>query len=142
MKLIDGTNLSLGRLGAKVAKYLLIGEEVVILNAERIAIAGRTDKIVERYWRRRQRKDRANPEHSAHLPRRPDFFVKTAIRGMLPFKRSRGREAFSRLRVYIGEPAQFKGLAREDLSHLSCAGVKRRYVDVGKVCERLGYKGV
>jgi len=143
MRLIDGKNLSLGRLGAKAAKYLLNGEEVVIVNAEKIAIAGRMDKIVEKYHERRTRKDKANPENSAHTPRRPDLFVKRAIRGMLPYKSTRGRKAFSRLRVYMGEPAQFKDAVREDLSSLICAGVKSRYADIEKICERLGYnKGV
>jgi large subunit ribosomal protein L13 len=140
MKLIDGTNLALGRLGAKVAKYILNGEEVVIINAEKVAIVGKTDKIVEKYWMRRQRKDKATPEHSAHTPRRPDLFVKKAIRGMLPFKKTRGRKAFDRLRVYMGEPAQFKDIVREDFSRMRCEGAKGRYVEVGKICERLGYK--
>jgi large subunit ribosomal protein L13 len=143
MKVIDGTNLVLGRLGAKAAKYLLSGEDVAVLNAEKIVIVGRTEKIVGKYWERRQRKDKANPENSAKTPRRPDFFVKRVIRGMLPFKKTRGRKAFRGLRVYVGEPAQFKDVVREDLSKMSCLNVKSRYVDVGKVCERLGYnKGV
>jgi large subunit ribosomal protein L13 len=143
MKVVDGTNLVMGRLGAKAAKHLLNGEDVVILNAEKIAIVGKTEQIVGKYWNRRQRKDKANPEHSAKTPRRPDLFVKRAIRGMLPFKKTRGRKAFDRLRVYIGEPAQFKDVVREDMSKISCLNIKSRYVDVGKVCERLGYnKGV
>ncbi|NYZ79571.1 50S ribosomal protein L13 [Candidatus Micrarchaeota archaeon] len=143
MKVIDGTNLVMGRMGAKTAKYLLNGEEVVILNAEKIAIVGRTEQIVGKYWNRRQRKDKAHPENSAKTPRRPDMFVKRVIRGMLPFKKTRGRKAYKGLRVYIGEPAEFKDKAREDLSRISCLNVKSRYIEVGKVCERLGYnKGV
>ena len=142
MKLIDGANLSLGRVGAKAAKYLLNGEEVVIVNAEKMAIAGSLDKIVGKYHERRTRKDKANPENSAKTPRRPDLFVKRVVRGMLPFKRGRGRSAFKRLRVYMGEPSNLKDAAREDLSNLSCT-VKSRYVSIGKICERLGYnKGV
>lgn len=143
MKVIDGNNLVMGRMGTTAAKYLLTGEDVVILNAEKVVIVGRTEQIVGKYWERRQRKDKANPENSAKTPRRPDLFVKKAIRGMLPFKKTRGREAFGRLRVYMGEPAEFKDKPKEDLSKMSCLNVKSRYVDVGKVCERLGYnKGV
>jgi large subunit ribosomal protein L13 len=143
MKVIDGNNLVMGRMGAKTAKYLLNGEEVVILNAEKIAIVGRTEQIVGKYWNRRQRKDKANPENSAKTPRRPDMFVKRVIRGMLPFKKARGKKAYKNLRVYVGEPAEFKDKAKEDLSRMSCLNVKSRYIEVGKVCERLGYnKGV
>lgn len=143
MRVIDGNNLVMGRMGAKAAKYLLNGEEVVILNAEKIAIVGRTEQIVGKYWNRRQRKDKANPENSAKTPRRPDMFVKRVIRGMLPFKKARGKKAYKSLRVYVGEPTEFKDKAREDLSRMSCLNVKSRYIEVGKVCERLGYnKGV
>ncbi|MEM3555370.1 MAG: 50S ribosomal protein L13 [Candidatus Micrarchaeia archaeon] len=140
MKVIDGTDLSLGRMGARVAKYLLKGEEVVILNAEKVAIAGSLNEIVRKYRKRMERKDKANPEHSAKTPRRPDLFVKRAIRGMLPFKSSRGRDAFKKLRVYIGEPEEFKGAERVNLSEASCRGVKGRYYSVKEVCERLGYR--
>lgn len=142
MKVIDGTDLLLGRMGTKVAKYLLSGEEVVILNAERIGVAGELEKVVEKYKRRRERKDKANPEHSAKTPRRPDLFVKRVIRGMLPFKSSRGREAFRRLKVYMGEPDNFKKAEKVDLSEISCKGVKGVYCSVGEVCRRLGYNKV
>jgi len=143
MKIIDGTNLVLGRLGARISKYLLSGEQVVVINAENVAIVGEADAVVERYWNRRQRKDKANPEHSMHWSRRPDLFVKRCIRGMLPYKRATGRKAYRLLRVYVGEPAQFKNAAKEDMSTINCTNVKSRYIHAGEVCERLGYnKGV
>ncbi|MCX6775488.1 MAG: 50S ribosomal protein L13 [Candidatus Micrarchaeota archaeon] len=143
MKIIDGTNLVLGRLGARISKYLLSGEQVVIINAEQVVIVGRTDMVVKRYWNRRQRKDKANPENSMHWSRRPDLFVKRCIRGMLPYKRATGRKAYKLLKAYMGEPAQFKNAAKEDMSDISCTNVKSRYIYIGKVCERLGYnKGV
>jgi len=143
MKIIDGTNLVLGRLGTKISKYLLSGEQVVIINAEQVVIVGRADMVVKRYWNRRQRKDKANPENSMHWSTRPDLFVKRCMRGMLPYKRATGRKAYKLLKAYMGEPEQFKNAAKEDMSKISCMNVKSRYIYVGKICERLGYnKGV
>ncbi len=37
-------------------------------------------------------------------PKRPDGIFKRTIRGMLPHKKQRGREAFESVRVYVGNP--------------------------------------
>lgn len=39
-----------------------------------------------------------------YFPRRPDHIVKRTIRGMLPYKRERGADAFRRVKVYVGVP--------------------------------------
>ena len=45
MKIIDGTNAVLGRLASYVAKKVLKGEEVIILNCEHILITGNKKSI-------------------------------------------------------------------------------------------------
>jgi len=138
--IIDGDNLILGRLGARVAKLLLTGEQVVIINAERIVISGDPKFVVQRYAKRRLMKDKADPEHSPKWPRRPDLLVKRVIRGMLPYgdKSSRGRNAFHRLRVYLGVPEDCKGVTMPDIS---VSSLQRGYTTVGKLCKQLGYHG-
>jgi len=110
MRVIDATDLVLGRLASIVAKELLRGEKVVILNAEKCVISGDKQNVLEKYRIRRERKSIVNPRrHGPHYPRRPDGIVRRAIRGMLPYKRDRGRKAFKRLRVYVGTPKEFEG---------------------------------
>jgi large subunit ribosomal protein L13 len=139
--IIDGDNLILGRLAAHVAKRLLIGERIVIINAEKIAISGDPRFVVQRYAKRRLMKDKADPEHSPKWPRRPDLLVKRVIRGMLPYgdKSSRGRNAFHRLRVYLGVPEEFKESTK--MPDISAAKLRHDYTTVSELCKQLGYSG-
>ncbi|MCD6263449.1 50S ribosomal protein L13, partial [Candidatus Bathyarchaeota archaeon] len=109
---IDAEGLILGRMASIVAKRLLNGERIIIVNAEDAVISGDRGQII------RERKRflevggaRKGPIHW----RRPDRIVRRTIRGMLPYRKARGREAFKRLRVYIGVPKELEGRERETL---------------------------
>ena len=104
--IIDASGQILGRLSSEVAKILLNGEEVTIINAEKSIITGRPDEIKERY---KQKWDRGDPLHGPYYPKTSDGIVKRSIRGMLPYKKPRGREALKKLRVHIGNPDNLKG---------------------------------
>ena len=47
MKVIDGTNAVLGRLASYAAKQALLGEEIVIVNCEKVIITGNRQNILE-----------------------------------------------------------------------------------------------
>ena len=110
---IDCDSQILGRLASHAAKLLLQGNRVTLLNAEKAAISGHVPNIVANYKQKVEFKDKANPEHSPYWSRRPDFLVKRIVRGMLPWKKAHGREAFRRLRVYVGIPAD---MAKKEFS--------------------------
>lgn len=101
MKIIDATDHVVGRLSSKVAKMLLEGEEVIIINAEKSVITGNRDSIFKDYLEKWQR---GSVRKGPHYPRMPDRILRRTVRGMLPFKTSHGREAYSRLKVFIGIP--------------------------------------
>ena len=106
MKIIDGTNAVLGRLASYSAKQALLGEEIVILNCEKVIITGNRQDIRETFEAKRRRigSGQKGPKHSrlAHL------IVKRAIRGMLSHRSGRGKEAFRRIKCYEGIPEEFK----------------------------------
>ena len=106
MKIIDGTNAVLGRLASYSAKQALLGEEIVILNCEKVIITGNRQDIRETFEAKRRRigSGQKGPKHSrlAHL------IVKRAIRGMLAHRSGRGKEAFGKIRCYEGVPEEFK----------------------------------
>ena len=81
-EVIDAENLVLGRMGTSVAKMLMQGRKVAIVNAEKAIITGNRSVIVARYNTRRNLQEKENPEHSPHWPRRPDLLVKRIIRGL------------------------------------------------------------
>jgi len=140
--IIDASNLILGRMASYVAKKLLNGYTVIVVNAEKAVISGNPKSIIDEYketvlskrtWKR--------PTKGHKKVKRPDLIVKRAIRGMLPYKKPRGREAYKRLRVYIGLPKECEG---EKLLTIPEASVSRlslgRYISVGELALNVGWR--
>lgn len=134
---IDANNAIVGRLSAYVAKKVLENESVVIVNAEKAVFSGSAKYVTDIYAARRQMTDKANPEHGAKWPRRPDFLLKRIIRGMLPKRNARKKAALTNLRVYMGTPPSVKDAkAFPDTAEQ----LARSYVSLEQVCEKLGWK--
>ena len=106
MKIIDGTGLVLGRLASKVAKEALKGEEISIVNSEKALIKGHKADILLQYNEIRTVGSKYN---GPFFPRQPNLIVRRTIRGMLPYKKENGRNAYGRIKVYIGVPKTFEG---------------------------------
>jgi large subunit ribosomal protein L13 len=100
---IDGDGAILGRVGSMAAKRLLKGEEVVIINAEKVIISGDRKVIVDKIidLRKKGGASLKGPKVSSL----PDMLLKRKIRGMLPWDRQKGRDAYKRLRCFVGEQA-------------------------------------
>lgn len=140
--IIDGTNAILGRLAAHAAKALLKNEEVAVVNAEKIIITGDAKGITGKYLKRRRI---GSPQHGPFFPTRPELIVRRTVRGMLPYKTSRGRDAMRKLRVYAGQPpgmqnAQSSAASNQRLLIGMAKEVRTDYITVGKLAERLGWK--
>jgi len=103
--IIDATDAILGRLAARVAKKLISGEQVIIVNAEKAVVSGTPRKICEKYLEKRKR---GSAHHGPFYPRYPDRIVWRTIRGMLPYKKPKGRAALKRLKVYTGQPQKYQ----------------------------------
>lgn len=138
MAVIDANNLILGRMASIVAQRLLNGEDINIINAEKAIISGRRDTTFERY---KKYVSRGSREFGPHFPRRPDHLVKRTIRGMIPHTKMTGREAFDRLKVYIGVPPE---LSKEQASTIEDASITRlstsNYTVIGELSKKLGSK--
>ena len=107
MKIIDGKNAVLGRLASYAAKESLKGEEIKIVNCEQIIITGSKKFIEKNFQGKRERV--GSGQKGPKISRTSEKIVKRAIRGMLPDHREgRGREAFKRIRCYVGVPLEFK----------------------------------
>ena len=85
MMIINGEGHILGRLASVVSKKLLDGEEVVVLNAEKIMLTGNKDWAYARYKQRVDRKSISNPRDlGPKYPRRPEDIFRRTVKGMLP----------------------------------------------------------
>jgi large subunit ribosomal protein L13 len=138
MTVIDANNLILGRMASNVAKRLLNGEEIKIINAEKAIVSGRKDTTFARYKRYVARGSR---EFGPRFPRRPDQLVARTIRGMIPHTKATGREAYNRLKVYIGVPPE---LSKEQVNTIEAASIMRlstsNYTVLGELSKNLGSK--
>ena len=107
MKVIDGKNAVMGRLASFAAKEALKGEEIKIVNCEQVIITGNKRDIEADIQKRREMI--GSGQKGPHISRTSEKIVKRAIRGMLPNHRlGRGKEAFQRIKCYVGIPSEFK----------------------------------
>ena len=136
--IIDAENLILGRMASFAAKKLLEGEDIVIVNAEKAVIIGNKDYIFRKYKQRRDRADIANPRKGPHFPRAPEGIVRRAVRGMLPYKREKGKKAFKKLQVFRSIPEKYK--KTEDVPVDTVLERTARYVTVKEISHFLGYE--
>jgi len=131
--IIDAKDLIAGRMGAFVAKQLLLGETVDIVNAEKAVISGRKNVVFAKY---EHKVERGTPRKGPFWPRMPHMMLKRIIRGMLPFKQAKGRVAYKRLKCYIGTPKQFEGQKQEELKQYHKSTLSQaRYVTIGQISE-------
>jgi len=106
---VDASNQVLGRMASKVAKLLLNGVEVRVVNAEKAVITGKKEAILERYLKLLGRRQLASHKKiMVWYPRRPERLVWYTIARMLPRKTPRGRAALRRLKVYAGVPKELE----------------------------------
>ncbi len=136
---IDATDLIMGRLASYAAKRLLSGDRVVIVNAEKAVITGNKQAIVQRYKNKLQIRTASNPRRGPFQPRMPDRILRRTVRGMLPFKQAKGREAYHRLKVYIGVPEQYENKEKITVPEASTARLKSRYITLTTLSKELGW---
>jgi len=107
MKIIDGKNAVLGRLASYVAKQLLKGEEIVIVNCEDVIITGSKKDIKESFEEKRRKV--GSGQKGPKYPRTKDRIVKRVVRGMLPnHRKGRGKQAYKKVKCYVGIPKEFE----------------------------------
>lgn len=106
---VDATDQILGRMCSIIAKRLLQGYRVYVINAEKARISGKKDSFIKEYGSFLEIKSVRNPKHTPRHPRNPVTYVRSVIKGMLPMDKPKGVEAFKRLRVYCGRPSSVKG---------------------------------
>ncbi|MDO9537269.1 MAG: 50S ribosomal protein L13 [Thermoplasmata archaeon] len=137
MQVIDGSEHIMGRLATHIAKQLLSGEEVIVVNAEKIVITGRKVQILEDYNNRRNRGVAGRNRFGPYYPRMPDRMFKRTVRGMIPYQEPRGRTAFKKLKVYIGIPLDMRDANLTKVEKALDRGATRKIL-LGDVATWLG----
>ncbi|MCE2614795.1 MAG: 50S ribosomal protein L13 [Nitrosopumilus sp. (ex Thoosa mismalolli)] len=137
---VDATDHIAGRLSSNVAKLLLQGNRVSIVNCEKIMISGTRSNIIKEYRDFLEISSILNPKHGPFHPRRPDTIITKMIRGMLPHgKKPSGVEAHRRLRAYIGSPKELKSLEKIQFEKAKIKKSASNYTTMGELGRVIGW---
>ena len=111
--IVDASNQNLGRLASNIAQIIRgkhkpfytpnldMGDFVVVINAEKIALSG-NKKNQKEYWRHTGYPGGQKVVgFKAMQEKYPERIVSSAVKGMLPHNRL-GRKLFNHLKVYAG----------------------------------------
>lgn len=134
--IVNADGLILGRMTSMVAKRLLNGEEIIIVNAEKAVLSGKKkSKVAEAKEFLNVGYPRIGPFHR----RRPDRIVRRTVRGMLPYKQPKGKSAYKRLKVFMGVPDDLKDQKMETLEKAQARKLKCPYFTVGELAKEIGW---
>lgn len=134
--IIDAENAILGRLASKVAKELLLGKNIAIVNAEKAVVSGNPRYSLEFF---KGKISRGDPYKGPFYPRSPDRILKRVVRGMLPYKKFQGKKAYKRLHVFISVPEEFRGEKILKLKEVENR-LEKKFISLGVLSEMLGAK--
>jgi large subunit ribosomal protein L13 len=135
---LDAKDQILGRLASFVAKRAISGEMVVVLNAEKAVISGRRSNIIEEAKRRLKTRTLGTQTHAPVHQRRPDLYFRRVVRGMLPWKKAKGKAAFHRVHVFMGVPEEFSGKATMKAPGADVSRLTSSYVTLEKLSAEIG----
>jgi large subunit ribosomal protein L13 len=129
---VDARDCILGRVASEVAQRAMDGETVAVVNAEAAVITGNESSTMETYRARAE----VGSDRGPYYPKRPDGILKRSVRGMIPYKTTRGREAFENVRVYVGNPYDEDGEVLEGTSLDRLSNIK--FTQLGEISAKLG----
>ncbi len=139
MIVINAENKILGRVASYASEKAMLGKQVHIVNCEKAIVTGTKKDVVQKY---KNRRSRGAPKQGPYYPKQADKLVRRTVRGMLPYKKKRGKDALKRVRTHIGVPEEFEDESYEELSEEASRNKLRnlKYVYVEDVCKELGAK--
>ena len=133
---IDADGLVLGRMASVIAKRLLAGETIELVNAQNVVISGNKVKLVEE-WKEFVHVGGFGKGPVHH--RRPHEIVRRTVRGMLPYRIPKGEAAYKRLHVHLGVPEEFAKAEMEKMPEYHSSKLNHRGVTVGELAESIGW---
>jgi len=134
--IINADGLILGRMASKVAKKLLNGEEIIIVNAEKSVLSGKKkSKVAEA----KQFLEVGAPEKGPFHYRRPDRIMRKTVRGMLPIRQFKGKAVYKKLKVFMGVPEDFKDQKMDTVTEAQAAKLKGPHFTLAELAKEVGW---
>ena len=133
--IVNAKDTIMGRTGTFVAKELIKGNEVAVINSDAVVISGEKKLTIAKYMRLRKM-GAGGSLKGPKFPRVADRFLKRVLRGMLPSReRATGRDALKRLRCYVkgGPFTEEEAKSAVTFKHR----VPRKYITIKQLMEAL-----
>ncbi|KAJ8778941.1 hypothetical protein J1605_013175 [Eschrichtius robustus] len=129
---LDGRGHLLGRLAAIVAKQVLLGGKVVIVQLSKLKYLAFLRKRMD-----------TNPSGGPYHFRAPSRIFWRTVRGMLPHRTKRGQEARDRLKVFDGIPPPYDKEQRMVVPaalKVVCLKSVWKFAYLGRLAREVGWK--
>lgn len=138
---VDASGQIAGRLCSKVAKLLLTGNSVVVVNSDKALFSGSRYSVMGSFFERLKIASVVHPKHGPFHPRTPSGILTRMVRGMIPRTKSSGAASMKRLRVYETAPSQFNSNKLTSFDEAKATKPLAFYVPLGEIAARIGWKG-
>merc|ERR1711913_159243 len=140
---IDGRGHLLGRLASTVAKVILGGGKVIVVRCEGINMSGNFYRNKLKYLKFLRLRCNVKPLRGPFHFRAPGKIFWRTVRGMVPHKTERGKDAMKRLQTFEGIPPPYDKKKRMVVpSALKVLRLKpgRKYCSLGRLSHDVGWK--
>lgn len=137
MKIYDAKNQILGRISSVIAKELLKGEKIVVVNSDKAVLSASREHLFEKY---KHKYERGDPIHGPFFPKQPENIFRRTVRGMIPWDKEKGRIAYRNLKVFVGIPEEFSGKNFEKVKNADAQKLRTKYIFLEEVAQAMGAK--
>ena len=136
---IDASGLVAGRLSSKIAKKIIEGETVIIVNAEKAVMVGRREATMEKWKGRIDARVLSNPHFGPKYERIPSRILKRMIKGMLPNRKVTAERLMKQVKIYNNVPKNLKDQTFETMPVVKC-NKKHDFLELKELAQLLGGK--
>jgi large subunit ribosomal protein L13 len=98
--IVDAKDNVAGRLASKVAKAIINGERVTVINSQELVMVGNKKSILEKFTTRVDGAVKSNPHYGPKYDRIPSKIFRRMVRNMLPTKKRAKERIIKQLRVF------------------------------------------
>jgi len=140
---IDGRGHLMGRLASVVAKNILNGNKVVVVRCEGINQSGNFYRNKLKVLKFLRLRCNVKPSRGPFHFRAPSKMFWRVVRGMVPHKTERGKDAMKRLQTFEGVPPPYDKKKRMVIpSALKVLRLKpgRKFCSLGRLSHDVGWK--
>jgi len=140
---IDGRGHLMGRLASVVAKNILNGNKVVVVRCEGINQSGNFYRNKLKVLKFLRLRCNVKPSRGPFHFRAPSKMFWRTVRGMVPHKTERGKDAMKRLQTFEGVPPPYDKKKRMVVpSALKVLRLKpgRKFCSLGRLSHDVGWK--